>query len=99
MQNLRDANIRKRRSDERGAEMRGEGGAAFHFVRGAFSTAGWLALNRQYCLLTLARGVGRWLTEPDASSSRICLWAACDFMRILIRDLISGTTDISENRE
>lgn len=56
--------------------MRGEGGAAFHFERGAFSTAGWLALNRQYYLLTLARGVGRWLTKPDANSNRICLYAA-----------------------
>jgi len=55
--------------------MCAEGGVAFHFERGAFSTAGWLALNRQYYLLTLARRAGRWLTncKPDTSFSEIYL--------------------------
>lgn len=46
---------------ERG--LRVEGGIAFHFERGAFSMAGWPALNRQYYLLTLTRKAGRWLTR------------------------------------
>lgn len=55
---------RTRRPNERGTEMRGEGDVAFHFEQGAFSTAGWLALNRQYYLLTLAR-VGVTLSMVD----------------------------------
>lgn len=68
---------RTRRLNERGTEMRGKGGAVFHFERGAFSTAGWLALNRQYYLLTLA-GVGVTLSMVD----RIQVSAEFVYMRL-----------------
>lgn len=68
---------KRTRLNERGTEMRREGGAVFHFERGAFSTAGWLALNRQYYLLTLAR-VGVTLSMVD----RIRVLAEFIYMRL-----------------
>lgn len=74
--------------NEREPEMpEGGGGVAFHFERGAFSTAGWFALNRQYYLLTLARGVGQRLTKSHANFGKIiCAWFC--FILIGIRDSI-----------
>lgn len=60
--------------------MRVEGGVTFHFERGAFSTAGWLTLNRQYYLLTLARRAGRQLTKPYTSFIGICLYAVLPYI-------------------